>query len=167
MLTHRNALTFVDWCSSTLGVSANDRFSNHAPLHFDLSVFDLYVAASAGATVVLVEESTAFLARHSPPSSRKKTSRSGTRSRRRFACSPMPLRKPDRSVPSGRSSSPVRCIPRRHSVGSATSCRRLTYGTCTGPPRRTSAPTNESTASRRRIDRSRSAGLVRTPRSSP
>jgi amino acid adenylation domain-containing protein len=60
MLSHRNALTFVDWCSHTLGVSANDRFSNHAPLHFDLSVFDLYLAASVGATVVLVEESTAF-----------------------------------------------------------------------------------------------------------
>jgi amino acid adenylation domain-containing protein len=60
MLTHRNALTFVEWCSDKIGVSADDRLSNHAPLHFDLSVFDLYLAALGGATVVLVEESEAF-----------------------------------------------------------------------------------------------------------
>ncbi len=54
MLTHRNALTFVEWCAEAIGVSAEDRLSNHAPLHFDLSVFDLYLAALGGATVVLV-----------------------------------------------------------------------------------------------------------------
>ena len=32
----------------------DDRLSNHAPLHFDLSVFDLFAAAAAGAAVVLV-----------------------------------------------------------------------------------------------------------------
>ena len=35
-------------------VGPDDRLSNHAPLHFDLSIFDLYVAAMASATVVLV-----------------------------------------------------------------------------------------------------------------
>lgn len=54
MLSHRNALTFVDWAVEEFGVSPDDRLSNHAPLHFDLSVFDVYAAARAGATLVLV-----------------------------------------------------------------------------------------------------------------
>src|SRR5256885_8978158 len=56
MLTHRNALTFVDWCAATFAITADDRLSNHAPLHFDLSVFDIYNALGAGATVSLVHE---------------------------------------------------------------------------------------------------------------
>ena len=43
MLSHANALTFLDWCRDALGPwSADDRFASHAPLHFDLSVFDLF-----------------------------------------------------------------------------------------------------------------------------
>ncbi|HKC82058.1 MAG TPA: AMP-binding protein, partial [Gemmatimonadaceae bacterium] len=38
MLTHRNALSFVDWCSDTFDPTAADVFSSHAPLHFDLSI---------------------------------------------------------------------------------------------------------------------------------
>jgi amino acid adenylation domain-containing protein len=56
MLSHQNALTFVRWAVETFEVGENDRLSNHAPLHFDLSVFDLYAAAMAGATVVLVPQ---------------------------------------------------------------------------------------------------------------
>ncbi len=54
MLSHENALAFVDWAADEFGVSAEDRLSSHAPLHFDLSVFDLFAAARAGAAVVLV-----------------------------------------------------------------------------------------------------------------
>ena len=54
MLSHLNALTFVHWGVNRFGVGPEDRLSNHAPLHFDLSVFDLFAAAAAGATVVLV-----------------------------------------------------------------------------------------------------------------
>ncbi len=54
MLSHRNALAFVDWAVDEFGVDADDRLSSHAPLHFDLSIFDLFAAASAGAAVVLV-----------------------------------------------------------------------------------------------------------------
>jgi L-proline---[L-prolyl-carrier protein] ligase len=53
MLTHRNCLAFVDWAGEEFGVTAADRVSSHAPLHFDLSTFDLYAAARAGAAVVL------------------------------------------------------------------------------------------------------------------
>lgn len=56
MLTHRNALTFVDWCAATFRIGPDDRLSNHAPLHFDLSVFDVYNALAAGATVSLIHE---------------------------------------------------------------------------------------------------------------
>jgi amino acid adenylation domain-containing protein len=51
MLSHRNALSFVNWADDTFALSAEDRLANHAPFHFDLSVFDLYVGARAGATV--------------------------------------------------------------------------------------------------------------------
>jgi amino acid adenylation domain-containing protein len=54
MLSHRNALAFVDWAAAEFGVAATDRLSSHAPLHFDLSVFDLFAAARAQATTVLV-----------------------------------------------------------------------------------------------------------------
>jgi amino acid adenylation domain-containing protein len=60
MLTHRSALTFVEWCAREIGVGPEDRVSNHAPLHFDLSVFDLYLAALGRATLVLVPGVEAF-----------------------------------------------------------------------------------------------------------
>ncbi|HTS71001.1 MAG TPA: amino acid adenylation domain-containing protein [Terriglobia bacterium] len=58
MISHRNALTFVDWCSATFRLRAEDRLSNHAPLHFDLSVFDIYNSLEAGATVYLLDSET-------------------------------------------------------------------------------------------------------------
>ena len=54
MLSHLNALSFVRWGIERFDVGPEDRLSNHAPLHFDLSIFDLFAAAGAGATVVLV-----------------------------------------------------------------------------------------------------------------
>jgi amino acid adenylation domain-containing protein len=56
MLSHQNALAFVRWAVEAFDVGEGDRLSNHAPLHFDLSVFDLYATAMAGATVVLVPQ---------------------------------------------------------------------------------------------------------------
>jgi amino acid adenylation domain-containing protein len=56
MVTHGNALAFVDWCSATFTPTAADRFSSHAPFHFDLSVLDLYVALKHGATLCLIGE---------------------------------------------------------------------------------------------------------------
>jgi amino acid adenylation domain-containing protein len=54
MLSHRNAVSFVDWCSEVFEPTAADRFSSHAPLHFDLSILDLYVPLKHGATVILI-----------------------------------------------------------------------------------------------------------------
>jgi amino acid adenylation domain-containing protein len=56
MLSHDNAACFVDWCSDVFQPTEDDRFSSHAPFHFDLSVLDIYASLKHGATVVLVEE---------------------------------------------------------------------------------------------------------------
>lgn len=56
MLSHENAISFVDWCSSVFQPQENDRFSSHAPFHFDLSVLDIYVSVKHGATLYLVSE---------------------------------------------------------------------------------------------------------------
>jgi amino acid adenylation domain-containing protein len=56
MLTHRAAISYVDWCQDVFAPTAEDRFSSHAPLHFDLSILDLYASAAAGARVVLIGE---------------------------------------------------------------------------------------------------------------
>ena len=56
MLTHRNGRVFVDWARQRFRLSANDRLSSHAPFHFDLSILDIFGAASAAATLVLVPE---------------------------------------------------------------------------------------------------------------
>ncbi len=56
MLTHRNGRVFVDWARQRVRLTANDRLSSHAPFHFDLSILDIFGAASAGATLVLVPE---------------------------------------------------------------------------------------------------------------
>lgn len=58
MLSHANAFTFLDWCQDALGPWLDsDRFASHAPFHFDLSVFDLYIACRNAATLVLIGES--------------------------------------------------------------------------------------------------------------
>jgi L-proline---[L-prolyl-carrier protein] ligase len=56
MLSHRNALSFIDWCSEAFEPGEFDRFSSHAPFHFDLSILDIYVSLKHGATLVLVAE---------------------------------------------------------------------------------------------------------------
>jgi len=56
MLSHRNAVSFVDWCSETFEPRASDVFSSHAPFHFDLSILDIYVPLKHGARLLLVPE---------------------------------------------------------------------------------------------------------------
>ena len=59
VLSHRHALTFVEWGVETFAVTHEDRLSNHAPLHFDLSVFDIYVSLHTGACVHIVPDDVA------------------------------------------------------------------------------------------------------------
>jgi len=56
MHTHRSGLSFAQWAAETYGLQPEDRLSNHAPLHFDLSTFDIFAAALAGATTVVIPE---------------------------------------------------------------------------------------------------------------
>lgn len=56
VLSHRNALSFVDWCSDVFQPFMNDTFSSHAPFHFDLSILDLFVPIKHGAGLVLFGE---------------------------------------------------------------------------------------------------------------
>lgn len=60
MLTHQNALTFVKWCAEKFNITSQDRLSNHAPLHFDLSVFDVYNTIEAGAALYMITEDLAL-----------------------------------------------------------------------------------------------------------
>jgi amino acid adenylation domain-containing protein len=55
-LTHENAISFVDWCSSVFEPTESDRFSSHAPFHFDLSILDIFVSIKHGATLCLISE---------------------------------------------------------------------------------------------------------------
>ena len=54
--SHRTALSFIDWCSAEFSPGPEDRFSSHAPFHFDLSILDLFVSIKHGAAVVLIGE---------------------------------------------------------------------------------------------------------------
>ena len=60
MISHRNSLTFVNSAHDFFGIDTNNRFSNICPLHFDMSIFDLFVAFKAGATVVIIPETTSI-----------------------------------------------------------------------------------------------------------
>jgi amino acid adenylation domain-containing protein len=55
-LTHNNGMAFVEWCSKVFQPSQEDRFSAHAPFHFDLSILDLYTPIKHGAAIVLISE---------------------------------------------------------------------------------------------------------------
>ena len=57
-VSHRASMAFVDWSYSLLTPLDSDVFSSHAPFHFDLSIFDLYVSAKSCASVVLIPEET-------------------------------------------------------------------------------------------------------------
>ena len=56
MITHRNAVSFVEWSSSVSAFTPDDRFSSHAPFHFDLSIFDIYVSLKHGASLHVISE---------------------------------------------------------------------------------------------------------------
>ena len=59
MISHRNSLTFVDWAAAAAELSEQDRVCSPAPLHFDLSVFDVFAACRAGACLTVLPEGAA------------------------------------------------------------------------------------------------------------
>ena len=56
MHTHAGSIAYARWGEEHVGLTADDRVASHAPLHFDLSIFDFFSTLRAGATVVLVPE---------------------------------------------------------------------------------------------------------------
>lgn len=56
MISHAVSMSFVRWAAKQAGVAADDRLSGHAPLHFDLSIFDIFAAAKFGATLFPVPD---------------------------------------------------------------------------------------------------------------
>ncbi len=60
MISHENALAFTSWATCRFSVGPADRVTSVAPLHFDLSTFDLYTTLEGGGTVLLVPEEIAL-----------------------------------------------------------------------------------------------------------
>ncbi len=56
MHTHHGSVSYARWGALHVGLQSTDRVASHAPLHFDLSIFDFFSTAQAGGTVVLVPE---------------------------------------------------------------------------------------------------------------
>ncbi|MEL6712864.1 MAG: amino acid adenylation domain-containing protein [Planctomycetota bacterium] len=56
MHTHRGSLAYARWGAGHVSLTREDRVASHAPLHFDLSIFDFFSTAQAGGCVVLVPE---------------------------------------------------------------------------------------------------------------
>ena len=56
MIPHRAIVDYIDWCVEAFAITENDNVSNHAPLYFDNSTFDIYTAFASGATLHLVPE---------------------------------------------------------------------------------------------------------------
>lgn len=59
-ISHRNAMAFVQWAADEIEAGPEDRFANHAPFNFDLSVLDLYVAFLSGGSVHIIAEAMAY-----------------------------------------------------------------------------------------------------------
>ena len=54
MITHDGVLHIIRWASAYFGIARTDRISQHPPLRFDVSTFDIYCALWAGAELHLV-----------------------------------------------------------------------------------------------------------------
>jgi len=63
MITHKSSLAFINWAYRCFGFTREDRASNHAPLHFDLSIFDIFVTIKASATMCMVPQGTSAFPR--------------------------------------------------------------------------------------------------------
>ena len=54
MVTHASVLQFIAWARGYFGTAPADRISQHPPLHFDLSTFDIFGTLWAGAELHMV-----------------------------------------------------------------------------------------------------------------
>lgn len=54
MISHNAALAFINWAAAEVKLTVKDRVASHAPLYFDLSIFDVFATCKAGAALVLI-----------------------------------------------------------------------------------------------------------------
>src|SRR5438093_9593178 len=54
IITHASVSHFLRWATRYFGIDASDKISAHPPLHFDLSVFDIFGTFDRGAELHLV-----------------------------------------------------------------------------------------------------------------
>ncbi len=54
--THDSSLAFSRWAAGEYGLVTTDLLSNHAPLHFDLSILDFFAGAVAGCATAIIPE---------------------------------------------------------------------------------------------------------------
>ena len=54
VLSHGNMECFVDWATGYFNLDSTDVLASHAPLYFDMSIFDIFAAAKACATLCLI-----------------------------------------------------------------------------------------------------------------
>jgi amino acid adenylation domain-containing protein len=58
-ISHRNSLTFVHWAADAAELGGQDRVCSPAPLHFDLSVFDIFATCQAAACLTVLSDGAA------------------------------------------------------------------------------------------------------------
>lgn len=54
IVSHLNILSYIDWAVDYFDIKPNDNILNTSPLHFDMSVFDIYCSLKTGASLTLV-----------------------------------------------------------------------------------------------------------------
>lgn len=54
--THCSGLAYATMAADLCGLTAADRVSHHTPLHFDMSIFDIFSTIIAGGTIVIIPE---------------------------------------------------------------------------------------------------------------
>lgn len=56
MITHRNIDEYIKWAVDRIGINDRDRILGTAPLHLDMSLFDVYCSLRTGATLCIASE---------------------------------------------------------------------------------------------------------------
>ncbi|MEM6889254.1 MAG: amino acid adenylation domain-containing protein [Pseudomonadota bacterium] len=54
--THNSGLAYARMAADLCDLKSSDRVSHHTPLHFDMSIFDIFSTVRAGATIVVIPE---------------------------------------------------------------------------------------------------------------
>lgn len=54
--THKSGLAYAQMAANLCALRSSDRVSHHTPAHFDMSIFDIFSTAVAGACVVIIPE---------------------------------------------------------------------------------------------------------------